>query len=268
MRVISLINGSMISETSSVYALNYAKGLGAVFDLVHIKGKDTLDEVTKSAEDLSALASSLDLEHEFIILENLKEFITYVEEKDIDIIFCSTRQNHSLFDKSFVQVLIRAKMKTDLAVVKVVKLSMQNSIERLVLPIRDSKLSVKKFSFFSTFALAYNSKAEIYSIDKISKNKMATINTQKEKARLKEIIFSLRHYMRLAKLLKFKFSIKHDYALAEGDRVKAHIADHGYDLAIVGGHHDRSFFGQHPIDILFQNPMLNVIYFIPYKDEL
>ncbi|WP_345993873.1 hypothetical protein [Sulfurimonas sp. HSL-1716] len=267
MRVISLINGSMISESSSIYALHYAKELGAVFELVHIKGQDSLDEVRKSAEDLSAAALASDVENEFLIFENFNEFRHYVAEKDIDIIFCSTRQNHSIFDRSFAQVLIRAKMKTDLAVVKIVKLSMQGSVDKLILPIRDFKLSVKKFSFFTTFALSYDSKAEIYSIDKVSKGKMATIDTQKEKSRLKEIIFHLRHYFRLAKMLDFKFSVKHDYALTEGDRVKAHIANHGYDLAIVGGHHDRGFFGQHPIDILFKKPMLNIIYFIPYKDE-
>lgn len=268
MRVVSLINGSLISETSSVYALNYAKKLGATFDLVHIKSQDSLNEVKQSVENLSTIASAADVENEFLIFENLKGFIKYVDEKDIDMIFCSTRQNHSLFDKSFVQILIRAGMKTDLAVVKVVKLSMQNNVDRIVLPIRGSKLSVKKFSFFTTFALSYNSKAEIYSIDKISKGKMAVLNTQKEKNRLKEIIFSLRHYLRIGKMLEFKFSIKHDFALAEGERVKAHIANHGYDLAVVGGHHDRSFFGQHPIDVLFKNPILNIIYFIPYKDEL
>lgn len=268
MRVISLINGSLISENSSVYALNYAKKLGATLDLIHIKGTDSLNEVRESVEDISAIAASLDVANEFIMFENFKEFKTYVQEKDIDIIFCSTRQNHSIFDKSFVQVLIRAQMTVDLAVVKIVKLSMQYSVDKIVLPIRNSKLSVKKFSFFTTFALAYDAKAEIYSIDKVSKGKMATIDVQQERNRLKEIIFNLRHYLRIEKLLDYKFSIKHDYALAEGDRVKAHIANHGYDLAIVGGHHDRSFFGQHPIDILFKNPMLNIIYFIPYKDEL
>lgn len=268
MRVISLINGSMISENSSVYALIYAKKLGATFDLVHIKGTDSLNAVKESVEDLSTLASSLEVENEFLIFENIKEFITYVEEKDIDVIFCSTRQNHSIFDKSFAHILMRANLPVDIAVVKIVKLSMQNSVEKIVLPIRNAKLSVKKFSFFTTFALSYGAKAEIYSIDKVSKGKMATINTQTQKNRLKEIIFNLRHYFRIAKLLEFKFSVKHDFALTEGERVKAHIADHGYDLAIVGGHHESSFFNQHPIDILFKKPMLNVIYFIPYKDEL
>ncbi|MBU0632214.1 hypothetical protein KKA17_06195 [bacterium] len=268
MRVISLINGSIISETTAIYALNYAKRLDAILDLVYIKGTDSLSDVRKSVEELNILSSSCDLESEFLIFENFQEFTVYVKEKDIDVIFCSTRQNHSIFDKSFTQILIRANLAVDLAVVKVVKLSMQNSIEKIILPVRNSKLSVKKFSFFTTFALTYNAKAEVYSIDKVSKNKMATMNIQKEKTRLKEIIFNFRHYLRLSKLLDFKFSIKHDYAMTEGDRVKAHIANHGYDLAIVGGHHQESFFYQHPIDILFKHPMLNVIYFIPFKDEL
>ena len=70
MRVVGLINGSLISETASVYAMRYAKMLGAKFDLVHVRGKDSFNDVKNSVEDLNALASSLNIESEFLTFEN------------------------------------------------------------------------------------------------------------------------------------------------------------------------------------------------------
>jgi hypothetical protein len=265
MRVISLINGSLISETSSIYALHYAKFLGFNFTLVYINGKDSIKEVNKSVEDLTHIADTLEVESEFLTFDDLDELKEFIETKDVDMLFCSTRHKHSILDKSFVQTIIKKDIKVDLSVVKVVKLGRADSVDNIILPIRDSKLSVKKFTLFSAFSLAYSSKAEIYSVDKVSPIEFHK-GSMKEK--LQEVIFNLRHYFRLAKMMDFKFSIKHDCALGEGERVETHIAKHGYDLAIVGAHHDKSFFGQHPIDVLFENPMLNTIYFIPHKDNV
>lgn len=255
----------MISETSSIYALHYAKELGLELTLVHIKGQDICKDVKKSSEDLKYLATSLEVDSDFLVFENLDEFKEFVNSKDVDMLFCSTRHNHSILDKSFVQTLIKKDIKVDLSVVKVVKLGRADSIDSIILPIRDSKLSVKKFTLFSAFAKAYSSKSEIYSVDKVSPISLSHNN---EKEKLQNVIFNLRHYFRISKMMNFKFSVKHDSALGEGERVEAHIARHGYDLAIVGAHHDKSFFGQHPIDILFENPMINTIYFIPHKDNL
>ncbi|MBN2782993.1 MAG: hypothetical protein JXQ66_07125, partial [Campylobacterales bacterium] len=73
-------------------------------------------------------------------------------------------------------------------------------------------------------------------------------------------------YFRLSNMIDYKFTLKHHYALAEGANVLSHIAKHNYDLAIVGAHHEKRFFkASHPIDILFEKPIINTIYFIPGK---
>jgi hypothetical protein len=266
MQVISLINGSLISENSTIYALHYAKFLSYKLTLIHINnGKDDIKEVKKSAEELMNLAKKFEVESEFLMFEKLKELKNFVEIKDVDMMFCSTRNKHNILDKSFVQKIIKKEMMTDLAVVKIVKLGRSDNVENIILPIRDSKMSVRKFTLFSSFVLAYSTKSEIYSIDKVSPMEFKTKN---QKERLKEVKFNLRHYFRLAKMMNFKFSLKHDFAMVEEDKVKTHIAKNSYDLAIVGAHHDKSFFRKHPIDTLFEKPLINTIYFIPHKDEV
>ena len=268
MRVVSLINGSLSSETASIYALHYASKLAYKVSLVHIKEREYPQELDKSFENIKHSADFLNVECELLLFENLVEFKIFIQARDIDILFCSSRYKHSIFDRSFAQSIVKMDMKVDLAIVKVVKLFRANSVDNLILPIRGSKLSVKKFTLFYTFAMAYEAKAEIYSIDKMSKNHLSRLESTQIRDRLKEVIFNLRHYFRIATLAGFKFNLKHNYTLAEGEKIKTHIAQNRYDLAIIGAHHDKSFFGSHPIDILFENPMINTIYFIPHKEIL
>lgn len=268
MRVVSLINSSMISETSSTYALYYAKSFSLKLSLVHIKDKDSLIMVNKAYADIKKLATSLEVEVDLIVYESLEDLEQLIKEKNVDMLFCSTKHERSIFEQSFAKIIIKMGMKVDLAVVKVVKLAGAYGVEKIIMPIRGSQLSVKKFTFFSALVNAYNSSAEIFSVDEIKKRKAATLDAKKVKIKLQEVMFNLRHYFRLANIMKMKFSIKHNYAFAEGDEVQSHIAKNGYDLAIVGGHHEKRFLSHHPIDILFEQPMINTIYFIPTKDNV
>jgi len=268
MRVIGFVNGSLAAETTAIYALHYAKKLEFPITLVYIQSRDSTREVELSVKHISKIALELSVECDYEMFESILDCKAFIQNRDFDMLFCSTRHDHSLLDNSFAKRLIDEKLKVDLAIIKIVKLSRAQKIEKIILPIRTSKLSIKKFTLFSSFALAYDAKAEIYSVDRVSKRELSKIDINGIKQRLQAIVFQLRHYFRAAKLMGFKFSIKHDFALVEGDRVKEHIAKHGYDLVIIGAHHDRSFWGHHPIDVIFKQPMINTIYFIPYKDEL
>jgi hypothetical protein len=264
MRVISLINGSLISETSSVYSFYYAKQLRYTPLLVYIEGKDSLSDVKKSVKELKGIGEKLGLDVEFKTFENIGEFKKFVEKGDVDIVFASTRHNHTILDKSFIKTILNRKIEVDFAVVKVIKSGIADAVDKIILPIRDSKLSIRKFIFFSVLNLAYKSEGEVYSINKVSpfefKNSIKYIQK-----RTKEIFFNLRHYFRFAKIAGFNFSIKADIAIAEEGKVETHIAKHNFNLAIVGAHHSKIFFGKHPIDVLFEKPIINTIYFIPYK---
>jgi len=262
MIVAALINGSIISEEMAIYALWYAQKLGYPLHILHIKSKDDIKDVKRSVENIKALSKGV-IDIKFNILQNLSKLKTYIEKRGTDLLFCSTRCKHNIYDKSFVKSVIKQKIKADLAVVKIVKIGSARSVDKIILPIRGAKLSVKKFSLFSSFVSIFGAKSEIYSIDKVSMTDATKINVAKQKERLKDVVFHLRHYIRLLKLQNLSFSLKHSFARVESHVVQSHIAKNGHNLAIIGAHHDKSFFKSHPIDVLFEEPMINVIYFIP-----
>jgi len=268
MKVISLVNGSLTSHTTAVYALYYAKQLGINLSFIYIKDEENIQDVENSIQDIQDLALSFGMKSDFLTFDDLEELKNYIETKDVDMLFCSTRQKRSIYDKSFVAEIIAKNIQVDISVAKIVKIGRAYNIDKIVMPIRDSKLSVKKFTVFATFSLTYNSKSEIYSIDKISKINFSKKTVEMIKQRLQKVIFNLRHYLRLAKMMNFKFAIKHDYAFGEDEKIQEHIAKHSYDLMIMGGHHSKNLFTTHPIDVLFEKPIINTIYFIPFKNEL
>lgn len=267
MRVISLINSTMISETSSIFALYYAKSYNLKLTLLHIRSGHNTDMVEKVFRDVNQVALSLEVAVDLLYLDSLEELRKLVYNENIDMLFCSTKHQHSLLEPSFAKRLIRMEFKVDLAIVKVAKQGVSQSVEKIIMPIRGYHLSVKKFTFFSTMVNAYDADAEIFSIDPLKKGKAAVLDAKMIKQKLKEVIFNLRHYFRLATIMKMKFSIKHHYALVESDDVRSHIVKNRFDLAIVGGHHKQSLFQKHPIDVLFEKPLINTIYFIPSKDN-
>jgi len=268
MRIVALINGSLISENSAIYAIYYAKELQLNVELLHLENiKDNIDDVNRSFANLEKIAQELGVEITLILLQNdMDKLRQYVEIHDIDTIFSSSKKNKSIWEKSFSKTLVNMNLKVDLAIVRILKIGRTASVDSIVLPIRGSRLSVKKFSFFATMVKAYNAKSEIYSLDRVSQLHASDIDAPIRKTRLKEIMVNLRHYTRLSKLSNFKFNIKHDYAFKNDEKVLTHIARLHYDLAIIGTHHKYPFiFSQHPIDILFEKTIINTIYFLPFK---
>ncbi len=267
MRVLSLINGTLISETTSTYALYYAKNLGCQLSLVYIRDKEPLVMVEEVFNDIKSFASLLGVGVDLIIYDRFEELERLVFEENIDMLFCSTKNNRSLLDKSFAKKIIDAGLKVDLAIVKIVKIAIAADVEKIIMPIRGYQLSVNKFAFFASFVNAYNANAEIFSIDEIKRREIASLDAKKVKRKLQDTVFNLRHYFRLANIMGMKFSIKHNFALVEGEEVQSHIAKNSYDLAIVGGHHQKFSFRVHPIDTLFEEPVINTIYTIQSKDD-
>lgn len=267
MKVISLVNGSLSSHTTAVYAVHYAKQLQYDLVLVYIGSSTDNKNLEQSVEDIKNLSLSLAINVEFINFSFIGELKTYVSVKGVDMIFCSVKYNKTIYDRSFFTAILRNDIQADFSLVKVVKIARAHSVEKIIMPARGSQVSVKKFSLFTTLSKSYDAKAEIYSVDKISKIDFSKKTAEIIKQRLQEIIFDLRHYLRLGKMNDFRFAIRHDYAFVEGDKIQEHIAHHRYDLIVVGGHHKKSLFFRHPIDVLFEKPSCNTIYFIPYKEQ-
>lgn len=264
MKVIAFINGSLISETTAIYALKYAKQINAALTLIHIEGSDSLEDVSLSVENLELLADELKVQQEYVSFASMHELKEFVTSHVVDMLFCSTRHNRGILDRSFIDALVAQHFKIDLAVLKIVKMANAKTLDSIIMPIRASRLSVKKFTLFSMLSLAYSAKVEIYSIDKQSRSFFSS--SKKVHQHFQELLFALRHYIKLLRASHIQFTIKYDLCHFEGDEVKSHIAQGNYDLAIIGAHTSGTMFRNHPIDTLFKNPLINTLYFLPAKE--
>lgn len=271
MKVLVAINGSVISESMVLYALRYAKQLGYALELFHFRNaKDDLKSVEKTFAHIQTLAEAQDLEFQTLLFDSsLQELQAYVEKENVDIIFCSTRREETLFENSFSQELVKLDLDVDLAIVRIVKLVDISALSSIMLSIRKERLSVRKFTFFATLASAYEVQGQIYSVTPLSKSKFARLDMHKTRQKLHAINHQLRHYLKLSSFMPFELIIKHDFSDDEVQSILYNIVKSESDLIVVGAKRLLKaplFFGQRPLEKLMQETSVNVIAFYTKED--
>lgn len=139
MKVVSLVNGSLLSEAASLYAITYAKAAQLPLTLLFIdNGQESLEKHRLSVASLQELAASQEVEVESVILEGdtLAQLRHFTRLYRVDTLFCATRKlsrNHSFSDK-----IVRAGLKADIAVVKVKNMSKVRGYHRVFFAAGDS----------------------------------------------------------------------------------------------------------------------------------
>jgi hypothetical protein len=152
-----------------------------------------------------------------------------------DIIFCSTRKENRFIKDSFSEALTKMASTVDIAIVRIVKMSHIMNLDKILLSIKEEKLSIKKFTFFATLASAYEADGEVYSVTSMTRLELALLDVQTTKTMLDAINFNLRHYMKLAHYMPFTLHIKHDFTTNESESILAHIARSNAQLVVIGG---------------------------------
>lgn len=272
MKVVVAINGTITSESSAVYALRYAQVEGLDVVLFHLQNhKDDLLRVNESAARIKILGQQWGVDVMLHTVEgHIKERIfELLKLFHVDIIFCATRKEKKYLTDSFSAYLLKLDLNTDIAVVHVVKMATAQEIHTMLLAIREDHLSIKKFTFFSTLALAYQSHAEIYSVTPLSKEKLSKIELEDTKARLVRMNFHLRHYQKLARHLGIPMHIKHDFSMQEDKSVLERTANIQAQLLIIGAKRLSFFstlFGEKPIEHIMRYVSVNMIAFYPRED--
>ena len=265
MKVIAALNGSISSETTAFYALKYAKAQNFTLVLFHAKNKkDDIESVEASIERIKIIAGSEHVTSEMLILdiferENIKETL---HNLNIDTIFCSTRKEKRFISDSFSKMLIDMKLDADIAVVRVVDIANTTENGNIILSIKEDRLSVKKFTFFSTLA-SNGSKGEIYSVTPISRFKLASLDIHSIRKRLQSINYNLRHYKKLSTFMPFTIHIKHDFTPNETKSILSEVAKNDVQLLIVGAKRLSSvtsyFSKEIPIEKLMRETSVNTI---------
>ena len=265
MKVVASLNGSITSESMAFYALKYAKAQGYTLVLFHVKNKkDSIDDVDASIKRIVTVAGPEHVQTETLILEKsskskIKEILS---DLHIDTIFCSTRRDKKFISDSFSELLVKMNLDADIAVARIVNISNITEIENIFLSIKTDRLSVKKFTFFSTLASAYKAKGEVYSVTKVSKFRFAKIDIHETRQRLASINYNLRHYKKLSNFMSYDLHIKHDFTSSETQSILSQVAKSDVQLLIVGAKRlsvTSVFSKEIPIERLMRAASVNTI---------
>ena len=269
MKVVLALNGSITSEASAIYAIHYCRLYDCELQLVHIKNsRDAIDEVERSMEIIETLAQGVDVSCERLLMrgEGVGPLISYVRKNRIDTVFCTTRAQRGFFSASFSDYLTRKPLPCDVAVVRIADLAAVNRVERIGVSIKNAKLSVEKFAFFSSMVQTFEADGEIYSISVLSRAQRAAMGFVETRDRLELLDAKLSHYRHLASLQKMRLRLKHAFAESETEQMLHHAAHTGYDLLIVGGRRlsFSSFFKRRsPLEDLMRHTGVNMIAYYP-----
>ena len=240
MNVIAAINGQVTSEVAALYGLHYARIHAWPLVLLHVANpNDPIEAVEKSMASIEKTAALYDLSCERVMLEGepVDAVKQYLVRNRSEILFCSTRyrQHKRFFNLSFSEKLAAMALPVDLAEVRVVHVHSTLSTEKIVLPIKEDRMSVEKFTFFASMARAYNASGEIYSVMVTSRKKRASLDLGDARRILQKIDDNLSHYEELAKFMDIPLRFKHAITLNEIDQVLHHLAHNDFHLMIVGG---------------------------------
>jgi hypothetical protein len=271
MNVIAAVNGQITSEVAALYGLHFARIHDWPLVLLHVANpKDTIAAVEKSMANIEKTAAVYDMSCERVMLEGepVDAVKQYLIRDRSEILFCSTRyrQHKKFFHLSFSEKLAAMTLPADLAEVRVVHVHSTLSTERIVLPIKEDRMSVEKFTFFASMARAYNASGEIYSVMVTSRKKRASIDLGDAKRTLQKIDDRLSHYEELAKFMEIPLRIKHAISLNEIDQVLHHLAHNDFHLMIVGGERlsaYSTFTRSKPLQRLQRSTPVNTIAYYP-----
>lgn len=269
MKVVAAINGTITAESMAFYALKYAKGQDLPLLLLHIENeKDDLDGVRTSIERITTLAIAQEVQTEVVILKrsSKKAIRSFFSGIDADVIFCSTRKDKSFISGSFSEALTKMDLNADIAIVRIVKMSSIMDINKIILSIKEDKLSVKKFAFFASMASAYQADGEIYSVSSMSRRALSTVDMHEARARLGLINYNLRHYIKLAHLIPFTLHIEHAFTENEAESILTHIAKSTAQLVVIGAKRlsvASIFKREMPIEKLMREASVNTIVYYP-----
>jgi hypothetical protein len=270
MNVIAALNGQVAAEVSAFYGLHFARVHGLPLVLLHVRNPgDALAAVEKSMANIEKVAGEYNVVTERLILDEgppAETVKSYLLTNRSEILFCSTRypQRKKIFNPSFSEKLAGMALPVNLAEVRVVHINSTLSTGRIVLPIKEDRMSVEKFTFFASLAKAYDAGGEIYSVTVTSPKRRASLNLGDAKRTLQKIDDRLSHYIQLAELMDIPLRLKHAVALNEIDQVQHHLSHNDFHLMIVGGERlsvYSPFARQKPLERLQRTTPVNTIAF-------
>ncbi|MDD3813631.1 MAG: universal stress protein [Desulfocapsaceae bacterium] len=273
MKVIAAVNGLVTSDIAAFYALRYAALFSYTLTLLHVENPDdSREEVETSMAAIEEAAEEYQVKIERIFLHGdpAPAIQAHLLKTNADILFCSTRMRKRFFENSLSDKLSRLHLPVDLAIVRVAHVGAAARTKNILLPIREDRLSVKKFMFVSSIAKAFGAATEIYSITLAGNRRLADLDIGRTKALFQKTNERLSHYAKGFTLLGIPLRIKHALAENEVDQILHHLARSEFQLMIIGGRRlslFSRFIKENPIARLFRYTLVNTIAFYAREEE-
>lgn len=267
MKVVAAVTGLITSEVAALYALRYAKLHDYPLVLLHVKGSAAPGpEVAASMAVVEEAAAGLGVKSERLFLSGqpLPAIRDYLADGRTDTLFCSTRMRSRFFENSLSEKLSRQPLPANLAVVRIARVEAWALTKEVVLPIREERLSVEKFIFFSSLTKALEASAEIYSISPVSRRQQAALALTGTRELFLRINLHLNHYLQALRLMAIPVRLKHALATDEVEQILHHLSHHDCQLLVVGGRRFSRFphlFGENRLERLFRHTPVNTIAF-------
>lgn len=269
MKVVAAMNGLVSSDVAALYALRYAALFDHTLCLLHVLNPtDRREEVEMSMAEAEEAAFHYGVKTERVFLtgEPADAIGKYLAATRTDTLFCSTRirEKKRFFQNSLSEKLSRLSLPANLAVLRVAHVNAVFVTENILLPIREDRLSARKFAFFSAMAKAFGAATEIYSIHPADRRRIDAMDTHTARMLFQKINSRLGHYANTMKLLDIPLTIKHALTSSEVDQILHHLARHNFQLMIIGGRRLAQFpgfFRENPMERLFWHTPVNTIAF-------
>ncbi len=269
MKVVAAMNGLVSSDVAALYALRYAALFDHTLCLLHVLNPtDRREEVEMSMAEAEEAAFHYGVKTERVFLtgEPADAIEKYLAATRTDTLFCSTRirEKKRFFQNSLSEKLSRLSLPANLAVLRVAHVNAVFVTENILLPIREDRLSARKFAFFSAMAKAFGAATEIYSIHPADRRRIDAMDTHTARMLFQKINSRLGHYANTMKLLDIPLTIKHALTSSEVDQILHHLARHNFQLMIIGGRRLAKFpgfFRENPMERLFWHTPVNTIAF-------
>lgn len=251
MRVVSLVNGSLLSEAASLYAITYAKAVQLPLTLLFIdNGRESIEAFHLSEVSLKELAKAQEVDVEVVILEGdtLVMLRHFGRLYAIDTLFCATRKeskSHSFSDK-----IVAAGLETDIAVVKLKNVSHARSYHRILL-VAGRTINAHVYLLWLSL-LSENALGKLYLQNSQSASKATT------KSGLK---YEAEPFVQIAKMLHKSVEVVNTLQPVNPEAMNNYLIANNLDLVIFDAH----AFSKGVLNQISDDSSINSILFYSWK---
>jgi hypothetical protein len=252
MRVVSLVNGSLLSEAAGLYAITYAKSVLLPLTLLFIDNdSESIENFRLSEASLKELAKAEEVEVEVVILEGdtLVTLRHFLQLYAIDTLFCATRKrskSHSFSDK-----IVSAKLETDIAVVKVKNVSQVRAYHRVLL-VAGRTINAHVYLLWLSLLSDEGSLGKLYLQNSQSASKATT------KSGLK---YEAEPFVRIAKMLQKSIEVVNTLQPVNPEEMNNYLIANSLDLVIYDAH----AYSKRVLNQISDESSINSILFYTWK---